>query len=208
MTSSQHLSLITASAALLLTCPLSFAQQPQEPPEESRAGLDYIGVLGTALEYRKVGEAANEDGEGWLSTGSIVLGSHISDLFHVELRAGTGLTGSEVTDDLTLEIDWFASWYMGIHYGLTSFSNIYAQVGFSHIQGSADLQNRDEPENNAYDEFDEDFPGSSFAFSWLAGIDLEVMDSTYVVIEAGRLFEDTDTSASGYQFNGGLRYEF
>lgn len=206
MTSSLRLSLVTVPMALLLNCPLALAQE--KPPGKSRAGLDYVGVLGTALEYRKVGEATGADGEGWLSTGSIVLGSHISDLFHVELRAGTGLTDSEVTEDLTLEIDWFASWYMGVHYGLTDFSNIYAQVGFSHIRGNADLKNRDEPENNPYDEFDEDFPGSSFAFSWLAGIDLEVLDNTYVVLEGGRLFEDTDTSASGYQFNGGLRYEF
>lgn len=179
--------------------------QAQEPPE-SREGLDYIGILGTALQYRKVGDIP--DSSGWLSAGSVVMGSHISDLFHVELRAGTGLTESEVTSDLTVDMDWYASWYMGMHYGMTDFSNVYAQLGFSYISGNAKLDNRDEPRNNAFDDFDEDFPASSFAFSWLAGVDLEVVDHTFLVLEGGRLFEDTDTGASGYQFNGGLRYEF
>ncbi|TBW54667.1 porin family protein [Marinobacter halodurans] len=191
--------------ALLLAGGLfSLPAHAQEPPK-SRAGLDYVGVQGMALQYRKVGGLP--DSRGWLSAGTLVLGSNISDLFHVEVRAGAGLGDSEVSENLKVDMDWFASWYMGIHYGLTDFSNAYAQVGFSHIDGNANVKATDETPA-AYEELDDDFPGSSFAFSWLAGIDLKVVDNTYLTLEGGRLFEDTDSSASGYQFNGGVRYEF
>lgn len=183
------------------------AQQKQETQVKSRAGLDYIGILGTAMHFRKVANT-DADSEGWMSAGTLILGTNISDLFHVELRAGTGVTSSEVTDDLTIDIDYFASWYMGMHYNVASFSNVYAQLGFSHIKGSADLQNAGADRNKPYRDIVGDFPGSSFAFSYLAGIDLNVTENTYLVLEAGRLFEDTDSSAMGYQFNGGLRYEF
>ncbi|WP_207950573.1 outer membrane beta-barrel protein [Marinobacter sp. JSM 1782161] len=195
-----------ALSAFAVCLPLLASPCLAQEPAESRADKTYVGLQGMALQYRKVGGLPDSD--GWLSAGTLVLGSHISELFHVELRAGGGLGESEVTDDLTVSMDWFASWYMGIHYGLTDFSNVYAQLGFSHIQGEAELENRDAERNDAFEDFDDEFPGSSFAFSWLAGIDLELMDDTYLVLEGGRLFEDTDTSASGYQFNGGLRYEF
>ena len=198
--------------SLLLVCltlgasPLQ-AQENKEKPTKSRAGLDYISVLGSTLHLRKVANT-DADSEGWLSAGTLVLGTNISDLFHVELRAGTGITSSEVTDDLTIDIDYFASWYMGMHYSVASFSNVYAQLGFSHIKGSADLENEGLNANRPYRDIEGDFPGSSFAFSYLAGIDLNLAENTYLVLEAGRLFEDTDSSAMGYQFNGGLRYEF
>ncbi|ROT99548.1 porin family protein [Marinobacter sp. R17] len=183
---------------------VSLSAHAQEPPK-SRAGLDYVGVQGMALQYRKVGGLP--EGRGWLSAGTLVLGSHISDLFHVEVRAGAGLDESEVSENLKVDMDWFASWYMGVHYGLTDFSNVYAQVGFSHIVGNAKVKETEDTPS-AYEDLDDEFPGSSFAFSWLAGIDLKVVDNTYLVLEGGRLFEDTDSSASGYQFNGGVRYEF
>ncbi|MGP4845935.1 outer membrane beta-barrel protein [Marinobacter sp. 1Y8] len=181
--------------------------QEKERPVKSRAGLDYIGILGSAVHLRKVANT-DEDSEGWLSAGTLVLGTNISDLFHAELRAGGGITSGEVTDDLTIDIDYFASWYMGMHYNVASFSNVYAQLGFSYINGSADLQNEGLNANRPYRDIEGDFPGSSFAFSYLAGIDLNLAENTYLVLEAGRLFEDTDSSAMGYQFNGGLRYEF
>ena len=43
---------------------------------------------------------------------------------------------------------------------------------------------------------------------WAAGLDLELMDNTYLVFEGGKLFEDTDTSANAFQFSSGIRYEF
>ncbi|MEQ5837085.1 outer membrane beta-barrel protein [Marinobacter sp. NFXS9] len=188
---------------------VSLPAHAQEPPK-SRAGLDYVGVQGMALQYRKVGGLP--EGRGWLSAGTLVLGSNISDLFHVEVRAGAGLNDAEIERTLKVNMDWFASWYMGMHYSMTDFSNVYAQVGFSHITGNAEVKEVSTAEEEdippSYSNLDKDFPSSSFAFSWLAGIDLKVVDNTYLVLEGGRLFEDTDSSASGYQFNGGVRYEF
>jgi opacity protein-like surface antigen len=193
---------------LVLTLPaLAQGQQVQEKPPESRKGRTYVGVLGTALEYRKIGGSNGE--EAWGTVGTFVWGSHISELFHVELRAGRNITDTEVTSDLTIELDYFVSWYMGLHYDLTDYANIYAQLGFSHISGEAKLSNPGDRENALFRDFTEDeFPESSFGFSWLAGVDMEVIDNTYFVLEGGRLYEDSETRTQAFQFNSGIRYEF
>lgn len=209
-----RLSLVTALLlALVVTLPALAqaqsrqAQQAQKKPPESRNGRTYVGVVGTALNYRKIGGSPGET--AWGNLGTLILGSNISDLFHVELRAGRSISETDVTSDLSIKLDYFVSWYMGIHYDLTRFANVYGQLGFSHLSGTASLSNPDANENAPYRDFaKDDFPESSFAFSWLAGVDLEVLDNTYLVLEGGRLYEDTDTLTQAYQFNSGIRYEF
>ncbi len=110
--------------------------------------------------------------------------------------------------DLTLSVDYFASWYIGLHYPVTDYANLYAQAGFSFIHGSAELTNTDEKQNAQFRDLEGDFPDSSFSISWVLGMDVELVSDTYLVFEGGRLFKDTGTDANTFQFSAGLKYEF
>ena len=194
-----------------LVCPLFpallLASQAALAQETPRADKHYIGLLATTYNHRTIGENTKET--AWGTGGTLVLGGHITDLFHAELRAGGGFKDAEVPDsDLTLSVDYYASWYMGLHYPIGELGNVYAQAGFTHVSGEATLDNRDADGNAQFRDTEGDYPGSSFSFSWLAGLDLELMDNTYLVFEGGKLFEDTDTSANAFQFSSGIRYEF
>lgn len=193
--------LATLIPATLVTSQIACAE------DKAREDMHYVGLMATALNHRSIGELTKE--AAWGTAGTLVLGGHITDLFHAEVRAGGGFKDAEVPEsDLTLTVDYFASWYMGMHYPITDYSNIYAQLGFSYINGKAELENPDEARNRQFSELEGDFPDSSFGFSWLAGLDFEVIDNTYLVFEGGRLFKDTNTGANTFQFSGGLRYEF
>ncbi|MDV3503927.1 outer membrane beta-barrel protein [Marinobacter sp. M-5] len=173
--------------------------------EKAREDMHYVGLYATALNHRSIGETSNE--AAWGQVGTLVVGGHITDLFHAEVRAGGGYKDAK-TGDLTLSIDYFASWYLGLHYPITSYANVYAQAGFSHINGDAELTNVDADENRQFREIDGDFPDSSFSISWLAGLDFEIIDNGYLVFEGGRLFKDTGSDVNTFQFSGGIRYEF
>lgn len=201
--------------ALALGASTTLAQENQS--EKLRQDKHYVAFLAGNLQIRSIESAVVNDDDaivdikndsGSLNNGTLVIGGHISELFHAEVRAGGGISDAKIQQDLTLGIDYFVSWYMGIHYPLTDFANIYGQFGFSHIQGTAELRNPDERRNSRYRDFPEEFPESSFSVSWLAGIDLELFDSTFLVLEGGRLFKDTETDVSAFQFSTGLRYEF
>ncbi|WP_286804045.1 outer membrane beta-barrel protein, partial [Marinobacter sp. UBA2498] len=139
----------------------------------------------------------------------LVVGGHITDLFHAELRAGGGFKDAEVPDsDLTLSVDYYASWYMGLHYPITDYANLYGQFGFSYIHGEGEISDPANDRNNPYLDLEGEFPDSGFSISWIAGLDFEVMDDTFLVFEGGKLFEDTGTDVNTFQFSGGLRYEF
>jgi len=186
----------------VLISPQSLSSQ-----ETSRSDRYYAGVLATAFNHRSVGAQTKES--AWGTGGTLIVGSHITDRFHTELRAGTGATDADVSGtDLSLGIDYFASWYMGLHYPVSESANLYGQVGFSYVQGSATLDNPSAPVNAQFHALAEEFPDSNFSISWLAGLDFEFMDNTYLVLEGGRLFKDTGTDINSFQFSGGLRYEF
>lgn len=203
---------------LLFGAAPSTAQENQtDQGEKYREDMHYVALLAGTLQLRSLESTiVNEEDDtvrivsdsGRLTTGTLVVGGHLSELFHAEFRAGGGLKDARIRDDLTLSIDYFASWYIGIHYPLTDFANAYGQFGFSHISGSADLQNPDADRNSRYRDLQGDFPDSSFSVSWLAGLDLELFDNTYLVLEGGRLFKDTETDINAFQFSSGLRYEF
>lgn len=184
-------SLLTASILSACLCPaMAYAQTAADTP---RSEKHYIGLLATALEHRSIG-ISKED--GWGQAGTLVIGGHLNDLIHAEIRLGGGYKDAEISrGELSLAVDYFASWYMGLHYPIGELGNVYAQAGFTHVSGEATLPNPD-------------YPSSSFSFSWVAGIDFELLDSTYLVLEGGRLFKDTDTSANAFQFSSGIRYEF
>ncbi|WP_372986790.1 outer membrane beta-barrel protein [Marinobacter sp.] len=182
------------------------SQQALAQETTPRADKHYIGLLATAINHRTIGPTAER---AWGSAATLVVGGHITDLFHAELRAGGGYKDAEVPDsDFTLAVDYFASWYIGMHYPLGEYANIYGQFGFSYIHGEATLENPDADRNVFYRSFGEEFPDSSFSTSWLAGFDIEVVDDTFLVFEGGKLFEDTGSEVNSFQFSGGFRYEF
>lgn len=193
--------------AALLTTTTAIAQDKQ-----SREGMTYIGALATVLNHRSVGKNTREKTQS--STGSMLLGTRISDHFHVEVRAGAGTTTGEIDNELELDIEYFASWYIGGHYPVTHYANAYAQFGFSHVQGVATLtalgkaREADPDDGSPYASLANEYPDSSFTVSWLLGLDFEVVESGFIVLEGGRLFKDTETGANTFQFSTGLRYEF
>ena len=186
--------LSTPASALLVFAPTVLAQ------ETPRAEKHYIGLLATTYNHRTIGENTKETAWG---TG------HITDRFHAELRAGGGFKDAEVPDsDLSLAVDYYASWYLGMHYPITEYANVYGQFGFSYIHGKGDISDPGNDRNRPFLALEGEFPDSGFSVSWLAGLDFEVMDNTFLVVEGGKLFEDTGTDVNTFQFSGGLRYEF
>ncbi|MDX1755670.1 MAG: outer membrane beta-barrel protein [Marinobacter sp.] len=203
----QSLPLVLAPP-LLLPVPLQALADNDVPREE----LNYVGLLATALNHRSIG--GDTKGKAWSNAGTLVIGGHITDLFHAELRAGGGLSEGTVDGELELDIEHFASWYIGLHYPVTDYANVYGQFGFSHIQGEASLtakglaREADPEDGSPYADLASKYPDSDFSVSWIIGADVEVLDNAYLVFEGGRLFKDTGTGANTFQFSSGLRYEF
>lgn len=198
--------LLCASLVTAVLFPPVVCAQEGAASETPRSDKHYIGLLATALEHRSIG-ISKED--GWGQAGTLVIGGHLNDLIHAEIRLGGGYKDAEISrGDLSLTIDYFGSWYMGLHYPIGELGNVYAQAGFTHVSGEATLDNPDADANGQFRDYVGDYPSSSFSFSWLAGIDFELLDSTYLVLEGGKLFKDTDTSANAFQFSSGIRFEF
>lgn len=198
--------LLCASLVTAVLFPPVVCAQEGAASETPRSDKHYLGLLATALEHRSIG-ISKED--GWGQAGTLVIGGHLNDLIHAEIRLGGGYKDAEISrGDLSLAIDYFGSWYMGLHYPIGELGNVYAQAGFTHVSGEATLDNPDADANGQFRDYVGDYPSSSFSFSWLAGIDFELLDSTYLVLEGGKLFKDTDTSANAFQFSSGIRFEF
>lgn len=199
-------SLITAQAgALLLTAQAALAQQAsaETTPREDK---HYVGLMVTAFNHRTIGQSAEA---AWGTGGTLVVGGHITDTFHAEVRAGGGFQDAKVPrGDLSLAVDHFASWYIGLHHAITDYANLYGQFGFSYIAGTGKLPNPEADRNGQFRDLEGEFPDSGFSVSWLAGLDFEVMDDTFLVFEGGKLFEDTGSEVNTFQFSGGVRYEF
>lgn len=194
--------------AALLTLAVTSAHAATN--EDTASGEDqsdryYVSLLGTTLNHRSIGTV---DDSTWSSAGTLVAGSYLTDLFRAEFRAGKGLSEGNISPDFTLDIDYFASWYIGLQYPLTPYAHVYGQFGFSYIRGTAELKNPGEDRNRPYRNINDSYPDSSFSASWITGIDLEVIQNTYVVLEGGRLFKDTGSKANTFQFSTGIRYEF
>lgn len=193
--------LLALMPACLLSAQTALAQ---ETPREDK---HYLGLLVSAFNHRTIGELSKEQATG--SGAALIVGSHINHLFHAELRAGGGYRDAKVPGgDLTLSVDYFASWYMGLHYPVTDYANVYAQAGFSFIHGTAEITDTSGQGNAQFRDLEGDFPDSSFSVSWVFGMDFEVLSDTYLVFEGGKLFKDTGTDVNTFQFSTGLKYEF
>lgn len=209
----------TPLLAALITSTLAVAPNVSAQ-EKFREDMYYVGFLGSLFNYRSVLERIELENErrvaqydsGWGAGATVVAGQHISDLFHVEFRLGGGFKDAELgqATDLTLSLNYFASWYIGLHYHLGEGANVYGQFGFSYINADADAPTEEQLglEFDPYPQLREEFPESAFSMSWIAGLDYEVVDNVYFVLEGGNLFEDTITEVNTFQFNSGVRYEF
>ncbi|TGN41888.1 outer membrane beta-barrel protein [Marinobacter confluentis] len=198
-------SLANLTFAIALFPATLLVSQSASAREEMREGRTYLGVMGTRVNHRSVDETLN--GQGWSSAAALLIGTHVSEYFHAELRLGTGVTPGTVDQQLEVDLDYFASWYFGGHYPITSYSNAYAQFGFTHVKGDAKLTDGQRGQNYQ-DIADNKYPGSSFSVSWLLGLDFEVIDNGFVFLEGGKLFEDTETNANVFQYSVGAKYEF
>lgn len=176
-----------------------------------REDLHYVGLLFTSLNHRSIGfndESTNT------TAGTVVIGGHLTDLFHAEFRFGAGISDGTVDDELEINVKHFESWYIGMHYPVTDYANVYGQFGFSHVAGDAKLNDagqarEDDPDDaSPYTDFVGKYPDSDFSISWIVGLDMELIHNGYLVLEGGRLFKDTGTDANTFQFSTGLRYEF
>lgn len=172
------------------------AEQPQ-----GKQGLDYASLMVTNLNYRNVGSAAKTANS---EAAVLVLGTYLTDYFKLEMRFAQGFGSDTPYPDLKIGIKHFISWYLGLQYPWTNYSDVYAQVGFSSVYGRADVGNS----TRNYPRIDTGLYNSSFSVSWLAGTDVRVTSHTYLVLEAGKLHDDTYTGISTWQYNAGVRYEF
>ncbi|NWN90793.1 porin family protein [Marinobacter adhaerens] len=198
---------VRSAFTLLLVTAGFMSAQTALAQETSREGKHYAGLLVTAFNHRSIGSVSNETATG--TGGTLVLGTHINNRFHAELRAGTGIRDADVPKgDLALSMDYFASWYIGLHYPVTDYANVYGQAGFSFMKGTGKLSHADEPRNAQFRELEGEFPDSSFGVGWILGLDLEILSDTYLVFEGGKLLKDTGTDANIFQFSTGLKYEF
>lgn len=213
-------SLLKWTLAVALLPAASLTPQSSSAQEEMREGRTYVGILGTRVSHRSVDKTLEV--EGWSSAAALMIGTHVSEYFHAELRAGTGVSPGEIDSQLILDIDYFASWYFGGHYPITSYANFYGQFGFTHVKGESSLTpfgqyrantpQSDLPEDlrgpTYGDIAEKKYPGSSFSISWIIGMDFEVVDDGFLFIEGGKLFEDTETNANVFQFSLGAKYDF
>ena len=169
--------LLCASLVTAVLFPPVVCAQEGAASETPRSDKHYIGLLATALEHRSIG-ISKED--GWGQAGTLVIGGHLNDLIHAEIRLGGGYKDAEISrGDLSLAIDYFGGWYMGLHYG--ELGNVYAQLHPRERRGNAGQPGR--RCQQAFRDYVGDYP-SAFQLQLAAGIDFELLDSTYLVLVA------------------------
>src|SRR5690606_26540447 len=90
------------TTSLMSLCLWPMAGHAQETP---RSDKHYVALLATAIEHRSIGEISKED--AWSQAGTLVIGGHLNDLIHAEVRLGGGYKDAEVTSDLTPAVDYY-----------------------------------------------------------------------------------------------------
>ncbi|WP_250657772.1 outer membrane beta-barrel protein [Alkalimarinus coralli] len=204
----------------LLSLNLAAAEADDSP---KKAGLDYIAINTMLIDFRSIGSSSTA--KNWAT--SFTMGTYITDYVKTEARFGFGLTDDTVpgtkilrdengdivknssgqntivASDATIALNHFASWYMGIHYPLAEWSSAYVQLGMSYVNADATAE-----EKSTWEDLPDDFPGSKFSMSWLAGFDFNVVENWYVTAEAGRLHRSTASDIHTLHFGLGLKYEF
>ncbi len=193
---------------LLAAQPLHAQQQPQQPPQppspEGKEGTYYLGLMGNNFRHRSVGD---QHERGNTPGASAVFGRFMTDFVRLELRGGYS-EEEIIRPDLAVQIDYYASAYIGLSYSWSMFSRLYAQFGMSYVETSA--------EGSALGEFplgniDEDYLKGNFGESFLFGFDLDFIGNSVLFFEYGRLHSDTDTTETDiqiWQSGAGIRYDF
>ena len=198
----------------VLAWPQGQQRQPLPEPLAGKAGSDYVILNSSVINYSSIGPT-NATAETY--SAGLALGTYISDFFKVEIRIGGGFSEDSASyaapprQDgtasepfiLDVSMPYYASWYMGLLYPWSNFSSIYGQFGFSHVKGEAETAT---PQR--FEDITDKLYGSSFSASWLLGLDFELTDRAYLLIEGGRLHTDTETNINTMQYTLGLRYEF
>lgn len=194
---------------LLASLPLYAQQQPQQPPQppspEGKEGTFYLGVMGSNFRHRSVGsrnERGNTPGFG------AMFGRFLTDHIKFEIRGGTS-EEELIRPNLAVEIDYYASAYIGLSYDWSMFSRVYGQFGMSYVETSA--------RGSALGEFpladiDEEYISQDFGSSFLFGLDLDFLGNSVLFLEYGRLHKgDATSTESGiqiWQSHAGIRYDF
>ena len=222
---SQHIMKFFSRALLLSTLSLTSLYSSAEEVDDSpkKEGLDYISYNVIYLDFH--GMNGSESASNKLST--FTMGTYITDYVKVETRLGVGMVddtlsgvkvlkdedGNSVTDEqgntvivdsnADFTIDYFFSWYMGMHYPLAEWSSVYFQLGASFVDGSITAE-----EGSTYEEISDEFLSSRFSMSWLAGFDFEITEDWYATLEAGRLHRGSQSDIDLLHYGLGIKYEF
>ena len=200
------LAVLICSALLLASLPGMAQQRPQRPQEaeaESKAGEYYLGVTGSHYRHKGIG---GSDNKTTVSAAGAMFGKYLNDYVKIEARGGASPSTKEATSDLELEIDYYASAYIGVYYHWTLFSRAYAQFGMSHVETMSRRTEEDDDGNVTVTE--EPYIESGLSRSWLVGTDVDVIGNASLFVEYGHLHQDTTTGIRMRQYNVGLRLDF
>ena len=215
---SQQIMKFFSRALLLSTLSLmSFYSSAAEVADDSpkKEGLDYISYNFIYLDLH--GMDGNDSASNKMST--FTMGTYITDYVKVESRLGVGmsndtLSGYKSTKDSSgnrvippstadFTIDYFFSWYMGMHYPLAEWSSAYFQLGASYVDGEINAE-----DNSTHKKLADKFLNSKFSMSWLAGLDFEITKDWYATVEAGRLHRGGQSDVNLLHYGLGIKYEF
>lgn len=201
---------VTGLILVLLISSFAHAQQPRRqrpemPEPESLKGTYYLGATATNFYHRSIGsngDTANTPAYG------LMFGKYLNDFIKVEVRAGAGHKTDGPAPNLEeVEIEQYASAYMGLYYHWSLFSRVYAQVGMSHVESSArgtDLGESRSP----FSDLTEDYLETSLSPSFILGADVDLIGGSDLFLEAGRLHSDSVTGIQIWQYNTGIRFNF
>ncbi len=138
-----------------------------------------------------------------------MIGGHLNDLIHAEIRLSGGYKDAEISrGDLSPAIDYFGSWYMGLHYPIGELGNVYAQAGFTHVSGEATLDN---PDADANGQFRDCWEITLQAVSASAGLPVSISNCWIARTWCWKVASCSKipiTSANAFQFSSGIRFEF
>lgn len=142
------LAVVICSALLLASLP-GMAQQrskkPQEAEAESKAGEYYLGITGSHFRHKHIGGGNNK---ATVTAAGVVFGKFLNDYVKMEARGGSAPSPpQEESANLELDIDYYASAYIGVYYHWTLFSRAYAQFGMSHVETTATRTSEDSDGN-------------------------------------------------------------
>ena len=200
------LAVLICSALLLASLP-GMAQQrqqrPQEREAESKAGEYYLGILGSHFRHKNLSGGNNK---ATVDTAGFMVGKFLNDYVKIEARGGSALSPTQETPDFELDIDYYASAYIGVYYHWTLFSRAYAQFGMSHVETTSRRVSEDDDGNETVTV--EPYLETGLSRSWLVGTDVDVIGNAALFVEYGQLHQDTTSHTRIRQWNAGLRLDF